>query len=282
MLARTCSVLVLSLITFGCGERPLEPRSATPGVPDYHFATYNMAYTKAGDDSTLRAVGETHGDVIALQEINAKWQQLLTARYEEDYPYMLFHAEEGPKGLGFLSRFPLEDGGVLPAPEDWHPAWRVTAQTPAGPIQILNVHLRALFDASGNPLSSYLATGDDHAQEIELFLASCEPDVPLVVLGDFNEGTGGAAIRHLEQRGYRNALPLYHPGQPTWHAKSVANQLTLTIDHVLFDDAFAPLNAYVLDAGRSDHLPVVAHLETTWETPRAQPSSERSGELADW
>ena len=37
----------------------------------------------------------------------------------------------------------------------------------------------------------------------------------------------------------------------------------MTIDHILFDRAFVPLNAYVLDSGNSDHLPVVAHLEAS-------------------
>jgi endonuclease/exonuclease/phosphatase family metal-dependent hydrolase len=248
-------------LVVGCGERPLEPRDPTPGVPHYRFATYNIAHTMSGDYSTLRAVGKTDGDVIALQEINPAWRDLLSAHYAEAYPYMLFHALDGPKGLAFLSRFPLVDAGVLAAPNGWHPAWRVVVETPSGPIQLLNVHLRAMFDGSGNPVSSYLDTGDDHLLEIKLYLAQLEQLIPSVVVGDFNEGVGGRAITYLEGRGYRNALPLYRPGQPTWRAPSLANQAAMTIDHVLFDPAFEPLNAYVIAAGRSDHWPVVAHLE---------------------
>jgi endonuclease/exonuclease/phosphatase family metal-dependent hydrolase len=34
-----------------------------------------------------------------------------------------------------------------------------------------------------------------------------------------------------------------------------------TIDHVLFDHAFIPLNSWVENIGHSDHMPVLAHVE---------------------
>ncbi|GMV16526.1 MAG: hypothetical protein AMXMBFR56_47500 [Polyangiaceae bacterium] len=260
MRARGSLLWVCALLALGCGERPLEPRGPTPGVPHYRFVTYNIAHFTSGDP-TLSAVGETNGDVIALQEVDPSWRAQLIERYCAEYPYMLFHAAGGPEGLGVLSRYPLAQGGFLPAPEDWHPAWHTVVQTPSGPIQILNVHLRALFDGSSDPVGSYFNTGDDHVYEMDLFVSALAEDTPTVVLGDFNEGVGGPAIGFLEARGYRNALPLYHPGQPTWRAPSVANQMQMTIDHILFDGAFEPLDSFVLDRGASDHLPVVAHLE---------------------
>ena len=33
--------------------------------------------------------------------------------------------------------------------------------------------------------------------------------------------------------------------------------------HILFDDAFVSLNAWVTQSGHSDHLPVLAHLEVS-------------------
>ena len=86
----------------------------------------------------------------------------------------------------------------------------------------------------------------------------------MLIAGDFNEGTSGAAIRYLQENGYQNILPLYHPGQPTWrYDKTVGGQFTQTIDHILFDDAFESLNAWVVNSGASDHLPVLAHLQVT-------------------
>jgi endonuclease/exonuclease/phosphatase (EEP) superfamily protein YafD len=97
--------------------------------------------------------------------------------------------------------------------------------------------------------------------EIKDFAEECSSEYPIIVLGDFNESPKGKAVRYLESRGFQNVLPLYHPGQPTWRFRSLGDQLTKTYDHILFNDALRPLNAWVERKGASDHLPVVAHFE---------------------
>lgn len=251
-----CGILVA-----GCGERPLEPREPTPGVAHFRFVTYNVHFPAARDSRTIDAIRATHADVICLQETNAEWREALVTAFSATYPHISFQPLESADGLGILSRFPLLDRGILAHEEGWHPAWHLEVQTPAGPIELLHVHLRAVFDRAGDPVSSFLSTGNDHLWQIKSYAESLTRDVPSIFLGDFNEEVDGDAIGFLEGRGYRNALPLYHPGQPTWLGTSVGNQLGLTVDHVLFDRKFEPLNSFVLDRGGSDHLPVVAHLE---------------------
>ncbi len=212
------------------------------------------------DGPTIEAVGDSNADIVCLQETDANWERALRARYSEQYPYMVFKVDEGPRGLAVLSRYPLEDALLLKAPHDFHPALRVFAITPMGRVQLLNLHLRSLFDGATNPVSDYFSTSKDHVSEIREFYSHCTDD-PTVVLGDFNESPDGRAVGWLEERGFQNALPLYHPGQPTWRGRSVGGQFELTIDHVLFDAAFEPLNAYVGEPGNSDHLPVVLHVE---------------------
>jgi endonuclease/exonuclease/phosphatase family metal-dependent hydrolase len=103
------------------------------------------------------------------------------------------------------------------------------------------------------------------------------PDKPTLVIGDFNEEDDGAVIRWLEARGYRNALPLFRPGQHTWRHPLLGFELRQSLDHILFDRAFEPLDAQVLDAGRSDHLPVLARLQVVARDPRwRQGTAEQS------
>jgi endonuclease/exonuclease/phosphatase family metal-dependent hydrolase len=255
------SLVVFAGVNWGCGEPPLEPRDPTPGVAHFRFTTYNVHYPEARDSSTIAAIRATHGDIVCLQETNAEWRDSLFMAFANDYPYIVFQELEEASGLGVLSRFPLIDQGILEHAEGWHPGWHLTVETPAGPIELLHVHLRASFDGEGNPITSYLNTGTDHVQQVRSYVKHLSAELPRVVLGDFNEGIDGASIEFLEGKGYRNALPLYHPGQPTWLGTSVGEELELTVDHVLFDRRFAPLNAYALNRGGSDHLPVVAHLE---------------------
>jgi len=246
-----------------CGASPLTPRDPDPGAFHFVVETYNLLNERGGDPGTLTALGQACADIVCIQEVTEAWQNAIEARYAAQYPYRAFKIDPdgGAAGLGILSRFPIRDGGWRPGPNNWHPSWEHLVDSPHGTISILNAHLRNATGGNGDTVQSYLRTDEDHVVEIKEITARCAV-LPTIVLGDFNEGTSGAAVRYLEQTGFQNALPLYHPGQPTWRYKStVGGQFTQTIDHILFDASFEPLNAWVVNAGASDHLPVLAHLQ---------------------
>ena len=274
--------IVICFVVLGCGERPLEPRDPTPGVPHYVFKSYNVESHQENDTPTVEAVGAGNADIVALQEVTPEWETVLRARYAEQYPHQLYQSKPGAAGLAVLAKFPVRDGGWHPgARSEWPPGWHVLVDTPSGTLQLLDVHLRSAHTGNGNVVSSYLKTNQDHAHQMALFYEDCGEDYPTLVMGDFNEETSGGGVKFLESHGFRNALPLYHPGQYTWRHKSVANQFTQTLDHILFDYRFEPLNAWVQRIGNSDHIPVLAHLEAAepWKPlPLPQPQS-RDGEL---
>jgi endonuclease/exonuclease/phosphatase family metal-dependent hydrolase len=259
MRARLCTPSTLLAIC-ACGPVPLEPRDPDPGVPHFVVQTYNIQDTSSGDAVTLEAVGAGNADVICLQEVTPIWEQALRTRYQDSYPYMLFHALDGSEGLGFLSRFALTDLGFHEEIHGWHPAWHAQVDLEMGPVQILNVHLRSVFSGRSSATTAYLSTSSDHLEEVQGFSAECEAGFPTLVVGDFNEEPDGSAVAYLESKGFQNALPLYHPGQPTWH-DTASWQMEQTIDQILFDHAFTPLNSWVETIGHSDHMPVLAHVE---------------------
>jgi endonuclease/exonuclease/phosphatase family metal-dependent hydrolase len=174
---------------------------------------------------------------------------------------MLFAPKEDAGGLAVLSHFPLVDRGVMPVPGDWHPAWHVLVDTPGGPLQLLNVHLRSKFNGDSNFLANFFATANDHVYEMGLFWEGELQNVPAIVAGDFNESPTGKAVRWLEARGFDNALPIFKPDAATWQGGSIAKSLTMSIDHVMFDGSFEALDAWVDGHGQSDHKPVVTWLE---------------------
>jgi len=257
------SVLPLSSIfaITACGEPLLRPRPPSEGAPHFTVMSYNIEIGGAGEPENLDAIGTVDADIVCLQEVTPESEVELRSLYAERYPYQLFKPQGGAGGLAALSRFPLEDRGLLQAAQGKHPSWHLEAQSPAGTLQLLNVHLRSLFSGGPNPLSSLLRTDSDHLAQIEFFSNECETEVPTIVLGDFNEEPDGDAVRFLEERGFLNLLPAYHPGQPTWGVNSVGDQLRATIDHILINDQLVPLNAWVERLGSSDHMPVIAHLE---------------------
>ncbi|MCB9537896.1 MAG: endonuclease/exonuclease/phosphatase family protein [Myxococcales bacterium] len=255
-----CAIAAAALI--GCMEPPeLTPRAPTPGVPHMTVMTYNVSASLARDPETIEAVGMADADIVCLQEVNSVWAESLQATYAERYPHMAFQGEH-TGGLAILSKWPFEDLGVADGFEGWHPAWHVLVETPMGPVQVLQVHLRPPISRRGG-VGSYFEIDEIHALEVETFSDRCLEDTPTLVVGDFNEAEDGGAITWLTARGYRSILPQFRPGQETWrYAKSLYGQTVDTLDHIVYDtQAFVPLNATVSYVGNSDHLPVVAMFE---------------------
>lgn len=270
------TLALLSTVAVGACSvpMPLSPREPTPGASHYTVETYNIHRYKSADPSTQAAIGAANADIVCLQEVTNAWATVIRARYASQYPYMLFAPKENAGGLAVLSHFPLTDRGVMPVPGDLHPGWLLDVDAPGGRVQVLHVHLRSMFEGWKDPVRNYFNRGDDHVVEMNMFMGKAVEDVPLLVVGDFNEGVKGKTVRKLESEGYRNALPLYRPGQFTWHAPSVGNALDMTIDHILFDDHFEPLSAWVENRGGSDHLPVIAHLEVAPKAAMLQSAQE--------
>lgn len=269
-----CPFAMIALAS--CGQRPLEPRDPTPGVPHFHVATFNMRDIASHDPETVDAVGNTGAEIVALQEVTDEWEPILRARYSARYPNMIFHAD-GSAGIGFLSVYPLREYKLISAPNGWHPASHIHVKTPAGWLGVLNVHLHSPEVGGTDSIGALQAVPKQHVDEINLFReeSSHAPDPcfhggPVLVLGDFNEGDDGAAVSYLEDLGFQNVLPLYHPGQFTWRHKSVGGQFNQALDHILFDGSMQSLNAYVGDGGTSDHLPVIAHFEASYPWPQTE------------
>ena len=179
----------LAMLVVSCGPAPLEPREPTPGVPHFTVATFNVHYPTAGDAETTAAVAAIGADLVFLQETDEAWASALAGE-RLDYPYRRFKVDRGPRGLSVLSRFPIEDSGLLPAPHDWHPAWRVVVQTPAGSAPGLarapSLEVRR-HGRSGDRLRANADRSPPRNRAVFRQLAST---MPTLVLGDFNEEPG--------------------------------------------------------------------------------------------
>lgn len=249
-------VVSLGLGVAACGAPgPVEPRAA-PG--ELTLATYNVFFEAVDDADTVAAVGETGADVVLLQEVTARWQEVLEARYREPYPHRLFAPEGGAGGLGVLSRFPLRDLKHVP-PLFKHPAWLVRVQAPWAELNVLNVHLRASRRAGQDIVSGLLSQSSDHELELRAFLDACDV-LPEVVAGDFNDEPHEGGVAWLERRGFVDALERHHPGDPTFRV--LGGLYSSTLDHILLDVGWSAADAWVLHRGNSDHWPLVARLRS--------------------
>lgn len=246
-----------------CAQAPLEPRPPKVEGKTLKVMTFNINYGLAGDAETLAAIGSEQADIILLQETTPEWEALIRRHYATQYPHIRFEHCCGAGGLGVLSRYEIEPKDYIQAPQpSWFPAWRLIAKTPLGPVQLLNVHLRPPVSDSGSFVSGYFSTPKVRAGEIKHHAATLSKTMPTIIAGDFNEGADGEAVEALKARGMRSVLGQFKPDQSTWRWQTSVGTLNSQLDHILYDPAqYSPLNAYVVQAGRSDHMPVVAIFE---------------------
>lgn len=225
--------------------------------------SYNVHHD--GDEaSTVDAIADADGDIVLLQETTPAWERVLRRRLSRRYPHMTFHHwRRFAGGLAVLSRHPIDDDDLLPPAEGWFPAQRLVIATPAGPVQLLHVHLRPAID-QGDWVRGFFTTPPIRRREIEEYWARMKPDLPTVVAGDFNEEPGASALAYLADRGLARA----DSGETaTWEWKGMWRgapiHLRMKLDHVLADRRWRVRDARVIVGGGSDHRPVVVTLQRT-------------------
>jgi endonuclease/exonuclease/phosphatase family metal-dependent hydrolase len=248
---------VLSL-GLGCASEARGIDEPTQSGLELSVVSYNVNYGLAGDPHTLTAILDVDADVVLLQETTAEWEQVLRAspQLHEDWPHVEFHHCCGAGGLAVLSRWPIDTFEVLeppPNPDAWFPAARAIIETPAGPVELLDVHLRPPVKTENQGwLGALSSTPEVRLAEVEHHLPKLDPKLPTIVAGDFNEGDGGRAVSRLAQAGFTDVLAVLGVRGPTWRWGGLRARL----DHVLVDEQFEPLEGEVVEVGRSDHWPV--------------------------
>jgi endonuclease/exonuclease/phosphatase (EEP) superfamily protein YafD len=251
-LVRLLPLLAAVLIGVMIG-RPKAAR-AEP-APALRLMTFNVNFGNPTPSDALDTIEKADVDIVLLQEITSEWKRVLVERFAKRYPHRVFRIHtRAAGGLAVLSKLPISAEEVFPSPErGWFPAQRLVLDTAFGALQILNVHLRPAIDA-GSWIKGFLTTPPLRRREIESYWKHIERELPTVVAGDFNEDPSGLALAFLKRQSLSRVST---SGPTTWRYQDV---LKLDIDHVVIDSRLAARDAHVIDAGASDHRPVVVTL----------------------
>jgi endonuclease/exonuclease/phosphatase (EEP) superfamily protein YafD len=260
-LAKVAVLLAAAACARGGGDAQPGPARTVDGAMTLTVMSYNVNFGLEGDAAGIEAIRAGGAEVVVLQETTAGWERAIRAELHDEYPHMTFRHCCGAGGLAFLSKHPIaEREYVEPVEGGWFPAWRVIVSAPLGDVQVLAVHLHPPLDENGSVVSGYFPSKRVRRREIEAFapLLDKDPELPALVVGDFNEDERGLALRFLAGRGLVTVLPSFQPDADTWQWQTSLGPVTSRLDHVVADPRLVALDARVLRAGRSDHFPVVA------------------------
>ena len=254
-------VLAILAATLLCGCRSTRQTEA-PSGPHVRVLTYNVNWGAPQPDLTADIIRQSGADVVCLQETTPEWERFLRQSLADDYPFMEFRQSKGRSGggLGFLSKTPGNQVAYIPSETGWFDGWIVRFDTPIGPIQFLNVHLRPPISDSGSWVSGYFSTKDDRQTEMERFYNARATNLPTVVLGDFNDGEHSPVVNWLLKKGMIDALHQFDHHTPTWQWQTSVFTLSRRMDHIIYEPDLDCRAARVIAAGASDHFPVEAVL----------------------
>ena len=241
-------IVLTALCTLGCAAAARSPQVAPADQPTLRIMTYNINFGGRGDPQALAAVRAGDPDVVFLQETTPAWERAFKRAFSTDYPHQRWlHVRGGAGGMAVMSRWPLALEPITAGP-GWFDALRAEVEDDGILVSTISVR----------------------EAELRHHAVRLKGDAPLIVLGDFNEDDAGRGVTWLSKaRGLSNALMQFDPDAETWRWPTWAMELTDTFDHVLYDARLTCLNARVIDAGRSDHRPVVAEfMPAAAQTPR--------------
>jgi endonuclease/exonuclease/phosphatase (EEP) superfamily protein YafD len=231
--------------------------------------SYNVNYALPKSRESVKAILESKADIVFLQETNKKWERLLKHELKKDYPHYLFRHPDGKykaAGLAVFSKHKIKELKYVKSKIKWFPACLYEVNSPVGNMRILHLHLKPVTSEKGRySLDSLKKTMEKHVEEIQHFYPSDEK--PVLVLGDFNENRQGDAIKWLQEKRYKNALPEFDKTTPTWSGKVQGMKLQQQVDHILYSMKLHCCEAKVIMKGGSDHNPILAVFELKNEKP---------------
>jgi endonuclease/exonuclease/phosphatase (EEP) superfamily protein YafD len=258
---------MFAAVAGGCAQPPLQGTG-----PTFTVVTYNVRNAALDLEATFDAIEQLDADIFCLQETNPQWERRLRDRFSDQYPHMTFRHEGKYGGLGFLAKRPLTHKRYGKADVGVFPAWLVEAETAAGPVQVLAVHL---ISPATNSIETIPNREGDFAKlrrrEIEHYAQWLDPEFPAIIAGDFNDGNGSRVGDWLEERGFRDAMSR-DPWAGTWRGEVYLLPVRLRLDHIFSSPQLVCLNGRAVPGGGSDHFPVLGE----YQRRKTGPATEKA------
>ncbi len=233
---------------------------AEPGT--LSVMSFNVLLGGRPTGDVLDAIAAASPDLVCLQEITPAFADLFEERFAPVYPHRVLVPGPGVHGIGIAGRFPLTDARLLTLGLSYLPAVAATMQTAAGPVRVACVHLvppLARFGGYDSMTDRYYLNRTIRMRQVRALLRHIESaTMPAIIVGDMNEWDGQAALAILAEAGFRNACGV--PGSrcaATWPGDVGFGLAIARVDHIL-GRGVDFRRAAVLNAGGSDHYPVVA------------------------
>ncbi len=201
---------------------PLPGNTLADSHPGLRIVSFNVYTSNTRYPETLAYLQQADADVILLMEINDAWATALQP-LRRTHPYGTAEAQDDNFGIALYSRLPLSHYQIKPLVEEGMPVITAIVHSGDRAVRLIGTH----------PLPP--RSRDTHRVLLEEMariatLVTTQPELPAVVLGDFNATPWSPALNLLRTQSpldFRTPRPVW---RPTWN---LPTPLTLPLDQAL-------------------------------------------------
>ena len=218
--------------------------------------SYNIRWGNHDWKNIAQIIRQQEADVALIQESSVDAERHLPSLLYDAYRDMEFRNASSRCGFAILSRYPIDNvRTILRDNGTYYLAMLADMKLGDRTVALANVHLRYK-----ELLSDTESVRDREIRQIFDLLPA---DGPTIVAGDFNSNSHQVAPSYLKQLGFTDSFASVNPKPDkhgTWQWKKGPLRVTTRIDYIFHSPDFNTQASRVIQAGHSDHFPVVSRL----------------------
>lgn len=233
--------------------------------------TYNLLFTNASPQSSLQLLQKHPVDILALQEITPKWEQLLKSNslLQKTYPYQKMYADKGTHGYGIFSKYPIQNVEYLnnDANRPIAQCFEIVHPT-KGKMYGCNAHTAspaiAFHSAESFPIAYYKVERMRAKQwrQITEHIDQKAATIPnRMILGDLNTPDFEPLYYQEMQQEYVDVFAEVGSGFGFTFPRGRLPYPAFRLDYILTQGSLKPIEAEVLEKTGSDHFGVKARVQ---------------------
>ncbi|ALM19924.1 endonuclease [Nonlabens sp. MIC269] len=242
----------------------LEIQKVSNQQNDISLYVVNVLQKNKDQSAVIKDIKDVNPDIVLALETDQKWANSFRTELQNKYPFMVEQPQDNTYGMLLYSKLPLSDTKINFLVDKEIPSIETKATTSQGEIiQLYAVHPTPPMPQH-NPMSS------DRDKELMLVaLKAHENDLPVVVMGDFNDVIWSDATQ-LTQRIGKLLDPKKGRGfYNSYHAEYFP--LRWPLDHILVSNDFRFVAMGTRPYVGSDHYPLYLKVSLESEIKEEQP-----------
>lgn len=242
-------------------------KSKNTEAPQISLFTANVLQKNEEHQKVVDEMNRFDPDVVVFTETNTRWKNQISKNLDASYAYKVEVPLENTYGMLLYSKFELIDPKVQYMVDDSIPSIHTKIKLPEGDlIQLFAIHPTPPMPQH-NPSSS-----DRDAEMMKIAKMSLERELPVVVIGDFNDVAWSGTTSLFQSVGKLLDVRVGRGFYNTFNAKSLIMRWPL--DYIYTSEEFRLKKIKLGDDTGSDHFPLFASLSFEPENAEEQEAEE--------